>query len=101
MCWSRWYKSQPAALVAASGFRPSKFRRFSRNPSTGSQVSLRQLVSRKKETQLKPRGVVGVRAVNGIVFNARTPLFPDRAFLGVAGIGCPHKLAQVGDGIFF
>src|ERR1700722_912136 len=62
---------------------------------------MRQFVSGKKITQLKASGFVGIRAMDGIVFNVAGPLLADRTFLGVGRVGGAHKFAQIGDGILF
>src|ERR1700685_144467 len=70
-----------------------------RTPSEAASIS--QFVPGEEIAQLEAGGVVGIRAVNGVVFNVACPLFADRAFLSVGRIRRTHELAQIGDSIFF
>src|ERR1039457_1943068 len=67
----------------------------------GENGSPSQLVTRKKETQPEARRILGIGAVDRVVFDIGGPLLPDGAFFGVRGIGGTHQLAQIGDGMFF
>src|SRR4029077_10597715 len=62
---------------------------------------LREFVSGKKEAEFETRGVLGIRAVDSVVFDARSPLLPDSSLFGVRRVGGAHELPQIGDGIFF
>src|ERR1039458_6229962 len=80
--------------------------RLGRNPApalaqNGPNNLLRQFVSGEEITDLETRGVVGIRTVNGILLDARSPLLADGAFVGLGRIGGAHQFAVVGDGVFF
>jgi hypothetical protein len=65
------------------------------------QNLLRQFVSREEKTQLKARGIVGIRAMNRIMFDARRPLLANGSFFGIGRVSRPHQLAQIRNGGLF
>ncbi len=62
---------------------------------------LRQFVSRKKVTQLKPRRIVSVRTMYGVVLDAGRPFLSNGSFFSIRRIRRAHELTQIGDSVFF
>src|SRR6476660_7032624 len=90
----------PRLLVAIGIPRFARdFGRVIPSPLCDEPMLFAEFISCKKITQLEACGFIRVRAMDGVVLNARRPLLADGARLGVCRIGSAHQLAQVGDGI--